>query len=104
MMRAAVAQLRRLAWRTGGFRRIVMRENSPHAVNIQFAEAEHFRFALKHQPGGADGVGEIRIIFLNDHAALDAADKFGDFFQRQRMRESQLEKTRVRLRLAGVHI
>ena len=35
---------------------------------------------------------------------FDAADKRLNFFQRQRMRESQLEKTRVRLRLAGVHI
>ena len=82
---------------------MVVGEDAPDAVHVQFAEPEHFRFALDFQPGGANGVGKIWIAFLDDDAAFDAADKLGDFFQRQRMRETELEKTRVRRGFAGVH-
>ena len=59
---------------------MVVRENPPHAIHVQFAEAEHFRFAFNDQPGGADGICQIRIAFLNDDTALHAADELGDFF------------------------
>ena len=49
VMRAAIAQFRRLAGRARRFGRKVVRQNAPHAVHVQFAEAEHLRFAFHRQ-------------------------------------------------------
>ena len=50
-----------------------MRENAAHTIHIQFAEAEHFRFAFHFQSGGANGIGR-RVVAIHQKGKDVSAD------------------------------
>ena len=68
----------RLASRRHGFRTGVIAEDAPDARHVQFAKAVHLRLGIDRNSRGADGFGQIRIAFLNHHAAFDAFGEFRD--------------------------
>ena len=100
---AGVAELRRLARRRGGFRtgsllRMRRTRGTSNSPNRYISG-----FPLDGDARGADGFDQVRIAFLDHHAALDALRKLRDLAHRQRMREAQLEHAGLRRRFARVH-
>jgi hypothetical protein len=102
VVRAGLAELRGLALRRLRLGREIAREDAAHARDVELAEAERRRLRLDRDASGAHRVGDDRIAFLDDDAALDRARERADLLERERVDELQLEQARRGRRLAGV--
>src|ERR1035437_7418253 len=100
---AGVAELRRFAGRLGRLRTEIIGENAPHAGHVQLAEPIHVRLAFHWDARGANGFHQVRIAFLDDHAAPDALHELRDLLHRQRVSKPQLEHAGLGGGLAHVH-
>ena len=76
---------------------------APHAGHVQFAEPVHVRFAFDRDARGANGLNQVRIAFLDDHAAADALHELRDLLHRHRMSKPELEHAGLGRGFAHVH-
>src|SRR5512133_2177001 len=102
VVRAGLAELRRLPLRRLGLGREVLRDDAPDAVDVQLAEAERLGLRLDRDPRGADRVGEDGVALLHHDAAPDRPGERADLLEGERVRELQLEEARLRGGLRGV--
>ena len=81
-MRAAHAQLRRLAARRRGLRRDVAGEDAADALDVELAEAKHLWLVLDGDAGCTRSLIEAGIAFFDDHTATNPLHKLRDLLYR----------------------
>jgi len=101
-VRTAVAKLRRLGLHHGRLVVEITVELRPDLVYVQFAETPLFVARLDIDAFGAELVGKVRVALLYRDHALVLFRKLGDFRNRERIREADLEKSCVGSSLARV--